>query len=157
MNDWLATSQLQIFFQLILAVVLGGLVGLEREYKRKEAGFRTYTLVCLGSALFTVVGLEMFREFMGVEGISFDPSRVIYAVAIGIGFIGGGIIVYRQSHIEGLTSAAGLWGVAAIGVAVGAGFYATAIFAAMLILFILAGFRYLEKQFFKTKSKDTEH
>ena len=76
--------QLQIFYQLTLAVILGGLIGLEREYRRKEAGLRTYALVSLGSALFTIIGIEVFKSFAGVAGVSFDPSRVIQAVAIGI-------------------------------------------------------------------------
>lgn len=145
--------QLQIFYQLTLAVILGGLIGLEREYRRKEAGLRTYALVSLGSALFTIIGMEVFKSFAGVAGVSFDPSRVIQAVAIGIGFIGGGIIIHRQLHIEGVTTAAGLWVVAAIGIGVGSGLYWISAFAAFLALLLLSGFRYLEQRFFQTKEE----
>lgn len=154
MAEFINTSQFQVFFQLLFAVFLGALVGLEREYKRKEAGLKTYALICLGAALFTIVGLEMFKGFSGMVGISFDPSTVIHAVAIGTGFIAGGVIIYRQFHIEGLTTAVGLWIVAAIGVAVGAGFYVTALFAASLVLLVLSGFRSIEEKFLGTKKEE---
>ena len=151
MAQFLDINQLYIFFQLFLALLLGAVVGLEREFMRKEAGLRTYALVSLGSALFTVVGFKMFENFSGMAGVSFDPSTIMQAVAIGIGFIGGGVIIYRQAHVEGITTAAGLWIVAAIGVAVGSGLYMVAAFTAFLALFVLSGFGYLEQKFFKTK------
>jgi putative Mg2+ transporter-C (MgtC) family protein len=143
--------QFQITFQLLLAVLLGGILGLEREYKRKEAGLRTYALVCLGSALFTILSFEIFREMKGNLGISFDPSRIIQAIAVGVGFLGAGIIILKEVHIEGLTTAAGLWLVAAIGVAVGAGFYFPAILATLLGVIILFSLRFLEEKFFRDK------
>lgn len=146
-------SQLQIFYQLVLAVLLGGLVGVEREYSRKEAGLRTFALVSLGAALFTIISFELFKNVAGVQGVSFDPSRIIQAVAIGIGFIGGGIIIYRQFHFEGVTTATGLWMAAAIGVAVGTELYAVAIFAAVLTFVVLFVFRYIEHKFFQTKKE----
>jgi putative Mg2+ transporter-C (MgtC) family protein len=142
MVEIMQTGQTYIFFQLLLAVVLGSIVGLEREYSGKEAGLRTYSLVALGSALFTVLGRE---------GLSGDSIRVIQAVAIGIGFLGAGIIIQRQSHIEGLTSAAGLWTVAAVGIAVGSGMYWLAIFATSLVVITFAGFRPLESKVVKIK------
>jgi len=143
--------EIQILFRLVLAVVLGAVVGLEREYKGKEAGLQTYSLVTLGAALFTVISYNLFDFFAGKAGISFDPSRVILAVATGIGFIGAGVIIYRELHVEGLTTAAGLWMTAAIGVAVGAGLYFLSIFATLLATCILIGFGELERKFFKKK------
>ena len=140
---------MEIFFQLILATILGALIGLEREIKRKEAGLQTYSLVSLGTSLFTIVSFELFNYFFGKAGISFDPSRIIMAIAIGIGFIGAGVIFRQPSGIVGLTTAAGLWVTAAIGIAVGAKLYFLAIFTTFLALLILAGFGQLEEKFLK--------
>lgn len=139
----------QIIFQLILAIVLGALLGLEREYRRKEAGFRTYSLVTLGTSLFTILGLEFFNLFAGKSGVSFDPSRIIMAIALGIGFIGGGVIILKEHRIEGLTTAAGLWCAAAIGVAIGANFYFLALLTTILAIIILIVFGKIERKFFK--------
>ena len=154
MLESLEQNQLQIAFQLLLALVLGGLVGLEREFRRKEAGLKTYALVSLGSALFTIVGLEMFRNFSGEAGLNFDPSHILQAIAIGIGFIGGGAILRREFHVEGLTTAAGLWIVAAIGAAVGSGLYITASIAAVLVLVVLTVFRSAEEMVFGAKKEE---
>jgi len=147
--NWFYDSE--VIFQLILAVILGGLIGLEREYKRREAGLRTYSLVSLGSCLFALIGFYGLQGLIKHPGVSLAPIRVIQAIAIGIGFIGGGSIVYRQFRVEGLTTAAGLWIVAAIGIAVGAKLYFPAILATFLTVFILAGFRVLEEKFLRTK------
>jgi len=145
--EFLNIPAIQTFFQLILAAFLGGLVGLEREYKRKEAGLRTYSLVSLGSALFTIISLQMVNSYLDRSGTSFDPSRIVGQIVLGIGFLGAGLIIFRGSHIEGLTTAAGLWVIAAIGVAVGAGLYSLAFFTSVLSLTILAGFRLIEEKF----------
>ena len=147
--EFLANPQIRIILQLLLATFLGGLVGLEREYKRKEAGLQTYSLVALGTCLFTVITFELFNFFVNKEGISFDPSRIIQAVAIGIGFIGAGVI-FRQpsSGIVGLTTAAGLWVTSAIGIAIGAKLYLLAIFATFLALLVLSVFGLLEEKVF---------
>ena len=141
--------QVQFILQLALAVALGAVLGLEREYKRKEAGLQTYSLVSLGACLFTIVSFELFNFFTGENGISFDPSRVIQAVAIGIGFIGAGVIIYRQPRVEGITTAAGLWCSAAIGVAIGVKLYFLALLAALFASIILIGFGELERKLFK--------
>lgn len=137
----------QLFFQLILAAFLGCFIGLEREIRKKEAGMRTYSLVCLGSALFSILAFEIFNQLNSNPGISFDPSRVIQAVAVGIGFLGAGIIIFREQHVEGLTTAAGLWVVAAIGVAIGSGFYFIAISTALIAMVILSILRITEEKF----------
>ena len=136
-------------FQLIGAVLLGGLIGFEREYKRKEAGLQTYSLVALGACLFTIIAFELFNAFTGRLGSSFDLSRVIQAIAIGIGFLGAGVIFQQERSIEGLTTAAGLWVTAAIGLSIGAKLYFLAVFTTLLALGVLAGFGYLEHKIFK--------
>jgi len=140
---------IEIICQLFLATVLGALIGLEREIKRKEAGLQTYSLVALGTCLFTIIFFELFNSFFGKTGISFDPSRIIMAIAIGIGFIGAGVIFRQPSGIVGLTTAAGLWATAAIGIAAGAKLYFLAIFTTFLALLILAGFGLLEEKLLK--------
>ncbi len=142
----------QPFLQLLLAAFLGALLGLERRLRGKEAGLRTFALVALGSCLFTIISNELFYSYidlMNKPGIGFDPSRVILAVATGLGFIGAGVIIYRQAHIEGLTTAAGLWTVAALGVAIGVKLYFIAFIAALLTIFILIVFGELERILFK--------
>ena len=147
--DFLLNPQVQIICQLLLAAFLGGIVGLEREYQKRAAGLRTHSLVCLGSALFTIISLEAFGPWLNQDGISFDPSRIIAAVVMGVGFIGAGLIVFRRFKIEGLTTAAGIWVVAAIGVAVGTKLYLIAIFTAFLTLGILTTLRLFEEKVLK--------
>ncbi len=124
----------QIALQLILAVFLGALIGLERQLAGKTAGVRTYALVSLGSALFSYMSKYGFVEFWGVPG--FDPSRIASQIVVGVGFIGAGLIVFHSERVKGLTTAAGLWVSAAIGMAVGFRLYSIAIFATILTLVI---------------------
>ena len=134
---------MRIIIQLLLAVFLGGLMGIEREYVGKAAGVRTFSLVSLAACLFTILSREAFNVFLVIEGISYDPSRMAGNVIIGIGFLGAGLIIFRGIKIEGLTTAAALWAVSAVGMAVGCRFYVIAIFAALLVVLILAVFRRL--------------
>jgi putative Mg2+ transporter-C (MgtC) family protein len=143
--------EFQIVCQLLLATFLGAIIGLEREYKRKEAGLQTYSLVSLGSCLFAIISFQLANFFLGESGVNFDPARIIQAVAIGIGFIGAGVIFRQPSGIFGLTTAAGLWSTAAIGIAVGAGFYTLAGVATLLTVLILAGLGLLEEKIFKKR------
>ena len=138
----------QIIFQLFLATLLGGLIGLERETKKKEAGLQTYSLVALGTCLFTIISLLLAKS-----GI-IDPSPIILAIAIGMGFIGAGAIFRGENQIKGLTTAAGLWVTAAIGLAVGARFYLLAVCATFLVLIIFAGFGLLEEKIFVRKKEN---
>ncbi len=138
--------EIEIISQLLLATFLGALVGLEREYKRKEAGLQTYSLVALGACLLSVISFELAESEIG-----FNPSGVIQAVAIGIGFIGAGVIFRQSSGILGLTTAAGLWTTAAIGIAVGTRLYFLAIFTTLLALLVLSGFGLLEEKIFKPR------
>lgn len=131
-------TEMKMVFQIVLAALLGSFVGFEREYTGKAAGLRTYALVCLGAALFTILSKSGFNEFVGIS--SFDPSRVASQIVVGIGFIGAGLIIFREQRIEGLTTAAGLWAMAAVGMAVGSGYYLLAVFASLLIFIILSLF-----------------
>ena len=122
------TMILDITFRLITAMVLGGLIGIEREFRSKDAGFRTHFLVALGSALFTVVSQYGF-------GIDLkDSSRVAAQVVSGIGFLGAGTIIFQKNMVRGLTTAAGLWVTAAIGLACGTGLYIVAAITTTLVL-----------------------
>lgn len=141
----------EIFLQITLAAIFGGILGLEREYTKKEVGLRTYMLICVGSALFAIVGVNGPTIFADLPNASYDPIRIVQAVAIGMGFIGSGLIIIRKGQVEGLTTAAGAWVVSAIGIALGLRLYAIALFATMLCLFILAILRLFEKKFLRTK------
>ena len=137
-------SQIQIICQLLLAAFLGSLIGVEREMKKKKAGLQTYSLVTLGSCLFAIIALSLGESIYG-----FDPSSIIMAIALGMGFIGAGAIIRGEFHSEGLTTAAGLWTAAAIGLAVGANFYSLAIAATFLVIVILVGFGLIEGKILK--------
>jgi len=138
-------STYEIIFKLTLACILGGLIGLERESLSRPAGFRTYTLVCVGSALAMVVSLDMYFQFY--KTVNADPGRIAAQVVSGIGFLGAGTIMKEGATVRGLTTAAGLWGVACIGLAVGAGMYIPAIVTTALILFVLIYFVRFEEHF----------
>ena len=113
--------------RLVVAGLLGTAVGIEREWRVKEAGFRTHFLVSLGSALFMIVSQWGFEEFLAAhDGMRLDPSRVAAQVVSGIGFIGAGAIIFHRQIVRGLTTAASLWAIAGVGMATGAGMYAVA-------------------------------
>lgn len=131
--DVLTIPEVRFFLQLLLAFFLGSLIGVERERIGKEAGIRTFSLVAVGSTLFTILSKE---GFLGI-GNSFDPSRIAAGIVIGIGFLGAGIIIFRDGHVEGLTTAAALWSVGAVGMAIGCQFYSLAAIATLIIIIIL--------------------
>lgn len=131
-----------VVIRLILAFVLGGIVGFERQRKGHAAGLRTHILVCVGATLTTLTGLFIAE----VLAFSSDPMRIGAQVVSGIGFIGAGtIMVTRGNHIRGLTTAAGLWSVAAIGLALGAGFYEGALIATLLIALVITLLKRLDR------------
>ena len=138
----------QSICQLFLSVFLGAIMGAEREFKKKEAGLQTHSLVALGSCFFTMIAFEMVEVFSQNSEVVFDPIRIIQAIAIGIGFIGAGVIFHQPSGVVGLTTSAGLWVAASIGIAVGIKMYYLAIFATFLSLLVLFGFGLLEQKFF---------
>ncbi len=132
-------SWFDVFLRLALAAALGGAIGFERELRDHEAGFRTHLLVSLGSAAFTLVSAYGFRDFEygRATGFTLDPTRIAAQIVTGIGFLGAGAIIRQGSSIRGLTTAATLWIVAAIGLASGAGFYSVAVLSTALVLFAL--------------------
>lgn len=112
-----------LIIRLLLATIFGALIGLEREYHAKEAGVRTHLLVALGSCLFMILSIYGFDAFLDHDNVSFDPSRIASQVVTGIGFIGAGTIILHKQAVRGLTTAAGVWVTAAIGLACGNGMY----------------------------------
>jgi putative Mg2+ transporter-C (MgtC) family protein len=141
----------QIVIRLVLAAVLGGFVGLERERLDWAAGLRTHMLVCLGASLFMIVSSFGFMDIINHEHVSLDPSRVAAQVVSGIGFLGAGTIMFRRDVILGLTTAASLWAVAAVGLAVGGGLYTPALITTLLIVVILAWIKPFEKRLFQNR------
>jgi putative Mg2+ transporter-C (MgtC) family protein len=133
-------SELHFLTRLLVAAVLAGLLGWERERARKSAGFRTHMLVGIASALYTTIGQLSVAEFEPrMEGLRPDPIRVVQAVAIGIGFLGSGVIFVsrNEDRVQGLTTAASIWATAAIGLAAGLEHYILAVGATLLLLFVL--------------------
>jgi len=138
----------EIILRLFLAVIFGGIIGLERERKDWAAGLRTHMMVSLGSCLLMIVSAYGFNEVLGKPGVSLDPSRVAAQVVSGIGFIGAGAILFLKGGIiRGLTTAAGLWTVSAIGLAVGGGMFVPALFTTALALIILWALEPFERRF----------
>jgi putative Mg2+ transporter-C (MgtC) family protein len=129
----------EVTIRLVLAAVLGGAVGLERELREREAGLRTHLLVSVGAAVFTLVSAYGFGDFRyGVDtGLTLDPTRIAAQIVTGIGFLGAGAIIRQGLSVRGLTTAATLWVVAAIGMATGAGYYSVAVISTGLVLFSL--------------------
>lgn len=134
----LTVADLEFFGRLLLAALLGGVIGWEREVAQRPAGLRTNMLVSLGSTLFTLLSIGAF-------GVQADPSRVASQIISGIGFLGAGTLVRTGEWVRGLTTAAGLWTVAAIGMAVGVGEYWLAISSTGIALVVLVVLRFLER------------
>lgn len=138
-------NTVSIALRILLALLLGGFLGIEREQKQHPAGFRTYIVVCLGSALASITNIYLTVSIGGS-----DSARIPAAVISGVGFLGAGtILVTRSNHIKGLTTAAGLWCCACIGVAVGSGFYSGAIICSIVIVFSLRMLSIVDKSFMK--------
>jgi putative Mg2+ transporter-C (MgtC) family protein len=127
---------------MLVSTALGTLVGWERQMGRKPAGLRTHTLVCLGSTMFVLVTRHAVES---IGGPNLDPTRMIHGVITGVGFLGAGSIMRSEGNVHGLTTAASVWMVAAIGVAVGVRAYPLAIIGTVLALFVLAGYRWIER------------
>lgn len=147
--DWIAEQFTQVtllstFARLLLAAVLGGLIGMERGRRRRAAGMRTYMLVCMGAALVMITNQYIAARFPGT-----DPTRLGAQVISGIGFLGvGTIIVDRQRQVRGLTTAAGLWACACMGLALGIGFYSGAVIAGVFIMGTISILNNIEHQIF---------
>ena len=137
--------------RLLLALIFGAAIGYVREIKKKAAGLRTHTLVCLGSTLFTLVSIEMVKGMNGG-----DPSRIASCVVTGIGFIGAGTIFQSGNNVRGLTTAASIWVCAAIGLAVGAGLYSIATATTILALIVIQLLQIWEQKFLRESEKESQ-
>ncbi len=145
-------SDIQIILRLVLSVVLGGLIGLERQYHRHHAGLRTNILVSLGSCLIMLTSLYVSDIYN--NKIPVDPGRIAAGVITGIGFLGAGTIIRDREGVRGLTTAASLWVVAGIGLAAGCGFYVASFFTTVLALIALLFLRFAEGvMFYKEKQR----
>ena len=131
---------------IFVGAILGGAIGLEREYRSKEAGFRTHFLVGLGSALFMVLSMHGFVPGVIIQR---DPARMAAQVVCGIGFIGAGTIIFQKNVVKGLTTAAGLWVTSAIGMAAGVEMYDVAVAATVMVLVCLEAMNFLHHRVFK--------
>ena len=144
----------EYILSIFIAAMLGGIIGFEREYRSKEAGFRTHFLVGLGSGLFMILSLHGFDDFVGIQGIQRDPSRIEAQVVSGMGFIGAGTIIFQKNVVKGLTTAAGLWVTSAIGMTAGAGMYALASVSTLLVILCLEGSNFIHHRIFHEKPED---
>ena len=147
---------LNFILRIFVAAILGGFIGLEREYREKAAGFRTHFLVALGSALFMIVSAYGFEGALVSPEHRLDVSRIAAQVVSGIGFIGAGTIIFQKNAVRGLTTAAGVWVTAAIGLACGAGMYELATAATVLVLFGLEAFNFVLHKFDKHRQSSSE-
>lgn len=145
-------SDFELISRLILAAILGSLIGLERERLSWAAGLRTHMLVSVGSCLVMIISAFGFQDIINDQHVILDPSRVAAQVVSGIGFLGAGAILLRGEVVRGLTTAASLWTVSAVGLAVGGGLYVAAGASTAIILIILAGIKPLEDSY-----KDKKH
>ncbi|MFA5090425.1 MAG: MgtC/SapB family protein [Candidatus Omnitrophota bacterium] len=147
-------TDLQVISRLLLSVLLGGVIGLERQIQQRTAGLRTHILVSLGSCLIMLTSIYVFDIYK--TQVPLDPGRIAAGVITGIGFLGAGAIMRETNEIKGLTTAASLWVVAGMGLAVGCGFYIAAIFAAILAVIALFFLRYIKVSLFgKAKGDDS--
>lgn len=136
-----------LLLRVALAGLLGGLIGLERQLRAKDAGLRTHVLVGIGSALFMIVSKYGFEDILQENHVALDPSRVAAQVVSGVGFLGAGTIIIQKQIVKGLTTAAGMWVTSAIGLVIGSGMYAIGIYGAFMTLFVLEVFRQLSHHF----------
>lgn len=153
-NPWYI-NELHLVARLMLAVLLGGLIGFEREQSHSAAGLRTHIMVCLGSCLLMLLSIYGFAEFVEEMNVRMDPARLAAAVITGIGFLGAGTILHTGRAITGLTTAASIWVVSAIGLAVGAGFYLAAAVSTVMVIFTLWLLSKMEQRFMKAKRERT--
>lgn len=147
MIDFIPAEFIQYAY-VFIALILGGILGFQREYTKKPAGLRTYMLVSMGAALFTIISKTGFNEFLDAT-FRYDPSRIASNIVVGIGFLGAGVIIFQGRKVQGLTTAAGLWLAGAIGMAVGVGNVGLASFATFLGFIVLEFIGKIEIERFK--------
>lgn len=137
--------ELEMLLSIVVAVVLGFAIGFERKYRAKEAGMRTHTIVCAGAALLMSLSKYAFADIP-----SYDAARVAAQIVSGVGFLGAGIIVYRKNQIRGLTTAAGIWATAGVGMAAGARMYIVAVGSTMILILVQC-FLHLDLNLFRSQ------
>lgn len=137
-------NDIQIILRLFISTILGGFIGLERQLHRRAAGLRTHILVSVGSTLIMLTSLYIFDIYK--DKVPLDPARIAAGVITGIGFLGAGTIIRYGEEVRGLTTAASLWVVAAVGLAIGCGFYVAAVAATVIVLLALLALRRLESK-----------
>ncbi|MFN7253193.1 MAG: MgtC/SapB family protein [Anaerobacillus sp.] len=152
-NSFVNTDTVTIMVRLLFAAILGGIVGVEREYNKHPAGFRTHLLVCVGACLIMLLAMFGFQEYMeqNAEFVNFDPSRLAAYVVSGIGFLGAGTIIVQGVSVRGLTTAASIWVVAGIGLSIGVGMYFAGVFTTGIVILSLIFLNRVEDSFFKKK------
>lgn len=144
-----------ILIRLVIAAALGGLVGVEREYNKHPAGFRTHLLVCVGACLIMLLSMFGFQSYMeaNIEYVNFDPSRLAAYVVSGIGFLGAGTILVQGYTVRGLTTAASIWVVAGIGLSIGVGMYFAGVVTTIIVILSLMFLNKVDESIFKKKSE----
>ena len=151
-------TDLEAIGRIGLALLAGAAIGLEREQRDKPAGLRTYALVCEGAALFMVASLMLGDQIRASGQMQYDPSRIGSTVVQGIGFLAGGVILTSGGRIRGLTTAAGIWVTASVGLLIGAGLYVVAFAGTAATLLVLVGLRSVEHRYFsnaRTRNRST--
>ena len=145
------TGTADYLWSIFIAALLGGAIGFEREYRSKEAGFRTHFLVGLGSALFMILSMHGFDSFVAQPGVIIqrDPARMAAQVVSGIGFIGAGCIIFQKNAVKGLTTAAGLWVTSAIGMTAATGMYTVAAASTAMVIVCLEAMNFIHHHIFK--------
>ena len=150
LTEALSLDTLELVGRVLLAAALGGVIGIEREFSEQPAGFRTHILVSLGAALFTLVGAYGVEPFIGADpSVRFDPTRIAAQVVTGIGFLGAGAILQQGVNVRGLTTAAALWVTAAVGTAVGLGYFVGAITTTLTTVIALYALKRLGRRVFR--------
>lgn len=151
--DWICNivsdneiSTLTSTFKIVVSLILGAIIGFERQMRRREAGLRTFTLICVGSTVAMIVSIWIPQHYPNL--LNGDPGRIAAQVLTGIGFLGAGAIIQSKGGIMGMTTAACIWLIAMVGLAVGAGLYTTALLATLLMLFILISMEQFERRLF---------
>jgi len=145
-------TDMEMIIRIFVAFILSGIIGLEREIRRHEAGLRTHILVCVGSTLIMLTSLRVFDIYK--TQVNIDPTRIASGVITGIGFLGAGAIIRSTHGVRGLTTASSLWVVAALGLSVGCGFFKVSIFVTALILIVLLFLRKFEWGLLKKEASD---
>jgi putative Mg2+ transporter-C (MgtC) family protein len=153
--DWHHSATIaEVVIRLVVAVVIGGIIGWDRQRAEKPAGMRTHMLVSLGSASFTLLGFEVGAYLPDKEGAGFDPTRVLQGVIGGIGFLGAGAIIRNQGQVSGITTAASVWVAGAMGAAAGTGAFALALVTTVLTFVVLVAIEKLERRMGRGETGD---